>query len=85
MDSSTIGIDSPESCQSACLQSITDAFRGLSLDEFACRCWYDAGGLPTSTPDDFEAIDSLTGTGPIVGTDGDGAGTCYKYLPNSNN
>eukprot|EP00956_Cyclotella_meneghiniana_P027968 scaffold64115_cov42-Cyclotella_meneghiniana.AAC.1 len=80
----SFGADSPQSCQNACLQSITDAFRGSFLDEDVCGCLYDAGNLPTTYPEGFYALD-FSGTGPIAQADGDIDGTCYKYLPNSNN
>eukprot|EP00956_Cyclotella_meneghiniana_P034578 scaffold106266_cov42-Cyclotella_meneghiniana.AAC.1 len=85
LESETIGVGTAESCQNACLQSITDAFRGSFLDEYVCGCLYDAGNLPTTYPEGFKAID-YSGTGPIAQADGSNFdGTCYKYLHNSNN
>ena len=77
-------MNSAESCQNACLQSITDAFRGFDFNEYTCDCLYDAGNLPTTYPEGFYAVD-FSGTGPIAGAGGGGQGTCYKYLHNSNN
>jgi len=98
--SSTFGLGSHESCQSECLQHITDGFRGIQGKtgwSTNCICLYDVGNLPASTPDGFTAktddsgvgppafATSSSGTGPISQTDGDDNGACYKYLPNSNN
>ena len=79
-------VDSPESCQNACL--ITDAFRGFHIsitDEgYHCTCLYDFGNLPATYPEEsFKATD-YSGTGPIGGTNGAESDTCYKYLPNNN-